>query len=39
VELGDGSLLTVWFEALKKGQNAVLRQARWRIGSTSEPAR
>ena len=39
VELSDGSLLTVWYEALKKGQNAVLRQARWRIGITSEPAR
>lgn len=39
VEMSDGSLLTVWFEALKKGQNAVLRQARWRIGSTSERAR
>jgi len=39
VELGDGSLLTVWYEALKTGQNAVLRQARWRIGVTSGPAR
>jgi hypothetical protein len=39
VELSDGSLLTVWYEALQKGQNAVLRQARWRIGITSEPAR
>ncbi len=31
VELDDGSLLTVWYEAPKKGENAVLRQARWRI--------
>ena len=38
VELSDGSLLTVWYEALKKGQNAVLRQARWRIDSTTRPA-
>jgi hypothetical protein len=38
VELSDGSFLTVWYEALKKGQNAVLRQARWRIDSTTRPA-
>lgn len=38
VELSDGSLLTVWYEALKKGENAVLRQARWRIDSTTRPA-
>jgi sialidase-1 len=31
VELGDGSLLTVWYEAPKKGAKAVLRQARWRL--------
>jgi hypothetical protein len=38
VELSDGSLLTVWYEALQRGQNAVLRQARWRIDSTTRPA-
>ena len=38
VELSDGSLLTVWYEALKKGQNALLRQARWRIDSATRPA-
>lgn len=32
VELGDGTLLTVWYEALKDNPRAVLRQARWRIG-------
>lgn len=31
VELGDGRLLTVWYEAPKKGENAVLRQAKWRL--------
>jgi Neuraminidase (sialidase) len=31
VELADGSFLTVWYEAFKKGDNAVLRQARWRL--------
>jgi hypothetical protein len=31
VELADGSLLTVWYEALKTGEHAVLRQARWRL--------
>ena len=31
VELEDGQLLTVWYEAPKKGANAVLRQARWRL--------
>ena len=38
VELSDRSFLTVWYEALKKGQNAVLRQARWRIDSATRPA-
>jgi hypothetical protein len=38
VELSDGSLLTVWYEALKKGENAVLRQVRWRIDSKTRPA-
>lgn len=31
VELDSGDLLTVWYEAPKKGANAVLRQARWRL--------
>jgi hypothetical protein len=31
VELDDGSLLTVWYEALKASPHAVLRQARWRF--------
>ncbi len=32
VELGDdGTLLTVWYEALTPGSKAVLRQARWRL--------
>jgi len=30
VELGDGSLLTVWYELLKATPRAVLRQAHWR---------
>jgi sialidase-1 len=31
VELQDRSLLTVWYESLKAGSHAVLRQARWRL--------
>lgn len=31
VELGDGSLLTVWYEAMKGSPHAVLRQAHWTI--------
>lgn len=31
VELADGTLLTVWYEALRDNPLAVLRQARWRI--------
>ncbi len=31
VQLGDGSLLTVWYERLKTSPRAVLRQARWRL--------
>ena len=31
VELDDGSLLTVWYEAMKGSSRAVLRQARWRL--------
>jgi sialidase-1 len=29
VELGDGSLLTLWYEKMKGSAGAVLRQARW----------
>lgn len=32
VELEDGSLLTVWYERLEASPQAVLRQARWRLG-------
>jgi hypothetical protein len=31
VELGDGSLLTVWYESMKEPKPAVLRQARWSV--------
>lgn len=31
VELGDGSLLTVWYEAMKGNPRAVLRAAHWKI--------
>jgi sialidase-1 len=31
VELADGSLVTIWYEALKGSPKAVLRQANWRI--------
>lgn len=31
VELGDGSLLTVWYEKMKEPKMAVLRQAKWRL--------
>lgn len=31
VELGDGSLLTVWYEVMKASPRAVLRQARWQL--------
>ena len=31
VELGDGSLLTVWYERMKDSPKAALRQARWRL--------
>jgi sialidase-1 len=30
VELADGTLLTVWYEAMKDSPRAVLRQARWK---------
>ena len=31
VELGDGSLLTVWYESMLEPKLAVLRQARWML--------
>ncbi|MCB1212259.1 MAG: exo-alpha-sialidase, partial [Verrucomicrobiales bacterium] len=31
VELGDGSLLTVWYEAIRETPRAVLRQAHWKL--------
>jgi len=31
VELGDGTLLSVWYETLKEPKLAVLRQATWRM--------
>ncbi len=31
VELGDGRLLTVWYEVRKPSTMAVLRMVRWRI--------
>lgn len=31
VELGDGSLLTIWYESMKEPKLAVLHQARWRL--------
>ena len=32
VQLTDGSLLSVWYEAMKGYRGAVLRQARWKLG-------
>lgn len=32
VQLDDGMLVTVWYELMKGSSNAVLRQARWRLG-------
>jgi sialidase-1 len=32
VQLGNGSLLSVWYEAMKGYRGAVLRQARWKFG-------
>jgi sialidase-1 len=32
VELGDGTLLTVWYEQMKGSRRAVLRQAKWKLG-------
>ncbi len=31
VELGDGTLLSAWYELMKGGDRAALRQAAWRI--------
>ncbi len=31
VQLEDGSLVTIWYEAMKNSPHAVLRQARWSI--------
>ncbi len=31
VELGDGTLLTVWYESMTAPKLAVLRQAKWRL--------
>jgi hypothetical protein len=31
VELGDGTLLTVWYESMKEPKLAVLRQAKWKL--------
>jgi sialidase-1 len=31
VEFDDGTLLSVWYEAMKGSSAAVLRQAKWRI--------
>ncbi len=33
VELGDGALLTVWYERMRDSPQAVLRQAQWRMSS------
>ncbi len=33
VELGDGTLLTVWYEQMKASRRAVLRQAKWKPGT------
>ncbi|REJ96167.1 MAG: exo-alpha-sialidase, partial [Planctomycetota bacterium] len=32
VQLGDDSLLTVWYEKMAGSPRAVLRQAKWRLG-------
>lgn len=32
VQLGDGSLLTVWYERMLDSDKAVLRQAKWSLG-------
>lgn len=32
VELGNGDLLTVWYERMAGSDRAVLRQARWKLG-------
>jgi hypothetical protein len=30
-QLGDGTLLTIWYEALGSSPRAVLRQAHWTL--------
>jgi hypothetical protein len=37
VQLGDGALLSVWYQSMKKYCGAVLRQARWKLGYPAEP--
>lgn len=32
VELGDGTLLSLWYEAMGAPRGTVLRQARWKLG-------
>ena len=32
VEIDDGSLLTVWYEVRPEARQAILRQARWKLG-------
>jgi hypothetical protein len=32
-QLGDGSLVSVWYEKLAESPRAVLRQARWSLAS------
>jgi len=31
VELADGTLLTIWYEAQPEPKRPVLRQAKWRL--------
>lgn len=33
VELADGTLLTIWYEKMKGGARAVLRQAKWTLSA------
>jgi hypothetical protein len=34
VQLGDGSLLSVWYEMMKGSPYAVLRQSHWSLETT-----
>ncbi|GMU21563.1 MAG: hypothetical protein AMXMBFR13_16560 [Phycisphaerae bacterium] len=36
VELDGGELLTVWYEQMKGSPNGVLRQARWKLGTSTD---